>query len=301
MNDCDRLLGATGIEALGEARAREAAARIPALPLSDLVRAWTVVRTTGFPDRTPAIRAFDTYFDGLGQDDSQLCVDFLDALMREEASDEIVAEAFDGKLVSQLATFSLPAVADRLAGVAAGSERWSRMLGAAYWAIESAVKQHGCGEALLALADRPAFKAWDGARKGGRPEVDFDTLTLPEIARWWVRLNAASPVERSRDDNALALFDCCWDLAKDDPERGLDLVLAILEIERDPALLGLLAAGLLEDCVPGTEGALLDRVLTIAESDPRFRRLLGGIYTTGFEPAALARLEAVTDRTPGPT
>lgn len=300
MNDCDLLLGATGVVALAGEALRDAPARIGALPLADLLRGWRVVQTTGYPDETPAIRAFGSYFDSLGQRDPDRCVAFLDVLVRQEPSDEIVAQAFDGKLVSQLATFSLAEAATRLEQVATGSERWSRMLGAAHWAIRDAAREHGLGEALLAIADRSAFEAWDTARKENRPAIDVDVLTLPEIARWWVALNAASPVERSRDDNVSKLFDFQWDLANQDPDRGLALVLEVLAICHDPTLLGLLAASLLEDCVPGGEGPLLDRVVAIAEGNPRFRRLLARIYTSGFTPEAVARLEAVTDRSPGP-
>jgi hypothetical protein len=56
-----------------------------------------------------------------------------------------------------------------------------------------------------------------------------------------------SDLDKEKDGDWSALFDFQSELVNNDPLDALDLVKAIIEIEVNPNVLGLLAAGLLED------------------------------------------------------
>ena len=87
------------------------------------------------------------------------------------------------------------------------------------------------------------------------------------------------------------MFDFQSDLAFNDPLGALDLVKAILAIEDNPNVLGLLAAGMLEDLIPEEDVPVIDALLAEAERDPRFRRLLGGVWFYGMSPQIAERIE----------
>ena len=101
----------------------------------------------------------------------------------------------------------------------------------------------------------------------------------------------SSELDRQKDENWSALFDFQSELARNEPLKALDLVKAILAIEDNPHMLGLLAAGLLEDLLPAEDGPVVDAVVAEAERNPRFRHLLGGVWFSGLGEDVTARLE----------
>jgi hypothetical protein len=71
---------------------------------------------------------------------------------------------------------------------------------------------------------------------------------------------------------------------------ALDLVKATLEIEDNPNVLRLLAAGMLEDLGPEEDGPVIDAVVAEAERNEKFRHLLGGVWFYGMSPEVTERL-----------
>ena len=76
----------------------------------------------------------------------------------------------------------------------------------------------------------------------------------------------------------------------EDPDRAIDLIVAILEIETNPALLSLLAAGPLEDVI---SMETIDRIEREAQANERFHDLLGGVWYYRASDELKARLDAL--------
>jgi hypothetical protein len=86
------------------------------------------------------------------------------------------------------------------------------------------------------------------------------------------------------------MFDFQNDLISNDPLGALDLVKAILAIEDNPNVIGLLAAGMLEDLIPAEDSPVIDAVVAEAARNPKFRHLLGGVWFYGMSPEVTERL-----------
>ena len=110
----------------------------------------------------------------------------------------------------------------------------------------------GPDEPLLATATRrsPNSRRWRrdaAARQTPKQPLDCEAMSLAELARAWVAQYSKS--DRDRDDNFFAMMDYEGELREEDPDKAIDLIVAILKIETNPALLSLLAAGPLEDVI----------------------------------------------------
>lgn len=113
-------------------------------------------------------------------------------------------------------------------------------------------------------------------------------MALGELARAWVEQYSKS--DRDRDDNFFTMMDYERDLREDDPDRLIDLILEILEIETNTVLLSILAAGPLEDVISmGT----IDRIEREAAASERFQRLLGGVWCNSAPDELKVRLDAL--------
>lgn len=113
-------------------------------------------------------------------------------------------------------------------------------------------------------------------------------MTLPELAHAWVDQHSKS--DRDRNDNFSAMTDYESELREEDPDKAIDLIVAILEIETNPALLSFLAAGPLEDVI---SMQTIDRIEREAKSNERFHDLLGGVWYYRASDELKARLDAL--------
>jgi hypothetical protein len=172
----------------------------------------------------------------------------------------------------------------RLEAEAAVEPRLRWLLGAVHWWAPS----RDLKARLARLADESAWRADEAMRDTPPVRIDFAGLPLDALARAWVEQHARP--EKDRDANWHALADHERALLDRDPDRALDLVLAVLAIEDDPNLLSLLAAGLLEDLIgPDT----IARVEREAKASPRFRALLAGVWYHNEADDLRARLDAI--------
>jgi len=293
MTWCDATLGLDpAAEAMTQEELVQAEARLAALPLADLVRGWREAGKVGLRERTSGVHRFSMYFDRLGHDDPERALAFIEAMVTDEPDDALVALMAQDKLLSQLVHFNAARVIDGLEALAARLPRLRWLLGALAWAFRGGmVEDPAVARRLCALADEDAYKAWEADHKAGRESVDFTALPPTELARHWVVLTAYSPLERERDDNAAALFDHQWELGKDEPERALALVKEIVRIEAHPRMLGLLAAGLVEDLLAAHGPAVIDAIEAEAHGNLRFRQMLAGVWTSGIDPQVAERLD----------
>lgn len=91
--------------------------------------------------------------------------------------------------------------------------------------------------------------------------------------QWWA-------VEKAVLFSAAGRFEDCW-----------RLVLEVLRLTCDPEVLGVLAAGVLEDIIEEAGPAFVRRIEWQAWTDPAFRRLLAAAWPCG-SPDVWARIEA---------
>lgn len=84
-----------------------------------------------------------------------------------------------------------------------------------------------------------------------------------------------------------------WELPREQPNLCLAAILEALnriDASAPNRLLGVLAAGPLEDLLEHQEAAVVDGVDLLARRDPRFRLLLNGVWDSGSNPVILAKL-----------
>jgi hypothetical protein len=167
-----------------------------------------------------------------------------------------------------------------------GALRW--LLGGAYWWTQDKTIE----QRLLAVADVETFNADREAHRSRNEPIDFGALSTDELARAWVK-QTAQP-SKDHDDNWSAFQDCQRDLIEQDPDAAIDLIVAVLKIETDPALLSLLAAGPLEDVI---SMQVIDRIAREAAADPRFLSLLQGVWYSSKPDDVKACLDSILGRT----
>jgi hypothetical protein len=105
-------------------------------------------------------------------------------------------------------------------------------------------------------------------------------MTMPElealVTAWleFQRTPEGSP-ECERRRGVVFTFD---DLCTNDPECAWSAIVEITQRESDNEILGVLAAGPLEDLLSRHGSDLIDRVESHAERDLKFRRVLAGTW-----------------------
>ena len=172
----------------------------------------------------------------------------------QEPDDALVALAAQNKLLSQLLHFNGARVALALQELALRQPRLRWLMGAVTWSISGGmVDDEDAKRRLLAIADKEAFEAWE-ERYQSHQTVDFAALPIAELAPLWAEIMSRSDLDKEKDEHWSELFDLQHELTKTDSLKALELVKAILEIEENPNVLGLLAAGLLEDLIPAEDG-----------------------------------------------
>ncbi len=253
-----------------------------------------MVSYTRYPQGTDGTRLFCSYFDGLGENDPDRACDFILASVADERDEELVASIGDGKMLGQLLLRHGALTQSRLTPAAAVSPRLRWLLGSAHGLIRGGLlDQPNVQATMLPLADRVAWDTW--LKENRKVVEDVESASLNELTAMWIEANARSPVERRRDDLHRTMFELCRHLASDNRMQGLEFVRCVLAQTDDWRLLGLLAAGLLEDLVCGEDEAVLTRVEADAARDPRFRRLLSGVWYQGVSPASAARIDKARD------
>jgi len=297
MGWCDEVLGfcdASGGAIEPHPSTEEIETRLAGLPVEDLVRAWREMSTTGLKGQTAGTHAFTMYFDSLAHHAPARAVEFIEAALAHEPDDELVMLLAESKVLGQLLHFHAPRIATSLQELALRQPRLRWFMGSKAASIAGGmVESSQAKRRLLAIADEPAYRAWHARRHPQGEPMDFAALPMPERAAAWVEITSRSDLDKERDEDWSALFDYQNELINNDPLEALELVKAICAIEDNPNVLGLLAAGMLEDLIPEQNGPVVDAVVAEAERNPRFRHLLGGVWFYGMSPEVTERLMKV--------
>ncbi len=106
---------------------------------------------------------------------------------------------------------------------------------------------------------------------------------MDELASAWIsfEISTTKDAVTHRDIHENEFFwvlNCVEDLCQDHPDLALDFVLEVLKKDPSPEVIGVLAAGPLEDLLAENGLAVIDRVEQEAHRDPKFRHLLGGVW-----------------------
>ncbi|MFC3692093.1 DUF6869 domain-containing protein [Chenggangzhangella methanolivorans] len=259
--------------------------RYAAMDVPELAAQWRRIQHFGLRERIPDVFEAEQYFDHLPHEEPRRALALVLEVLRAE-TDRSVRMQLNDRLMTALVHRHGDALVDEIEAAAGESADFRWLLGGVCFWAEGRTRAR-----LEAIADAAAWDAdHDEARRPAVP-IDFRNLTIDELARVWIEQK--SKPAKDCDDNWYALMDHEHDLAAGDPEKLVDLALAVLKIESDPNVLGLFAAGPLENAVGH---ATIDRMEREAADNPAFVAMLGGMYYFSEPDDIKARLDAIFER-----
>jgi len=112
--------------------------------------------------------------------------------------------------------------------------------------------------------------------------------TMADLVSGWLAQHPAPP--RSRDEDMWA-WEAIYDLIIGAPHEVLKFVDAVMDAGATGQQEGLLAAGPLEDLLGSHGEALIDEIELKARREPRFRRLLTGVWQNAMSDAIWERVQ----------
>lgn len=253
-----------------------------AMPIEELASLWCVLQRLSRRDQTSGAFAAKLYFDHLPHRKPDLALDLALEVLRAESDKPTVMQLND-KFMMALMYAHGAEVIDRIEREAEDNARLRWLLGGIHF---------GPGEKLRdrieAIADSLGWRKDEIARKTPKHPLDCEAMSIDELALAWVTQYSKS--DRDPDDNFFVMMDYESNLREEDPDKAIDLIVAILDIETNPALLSLLAAGPLEDVI---SMETIDRIEREARADKRFHHLLGGVWYYRATDELKARLDAL--------
>lgn len=253
-----------------------------AMPIPDLASLWCVLQRLSRRDQTSGAWAAKLYFDHLPHGKPDRALDLALEVLRSESDKPTVMQLND-KLMLALIYAHGAQVIGRIEREAEDNARLRWLLGGIHF---------GPGEPfddrIVAIANSRAWRRDANARRKPKQPLDCEAMSVEELARAWVEQYSKS--DRDCDDNYFAMMNYESELREEDPDKAIDLILAILKIETNPALLSLLAAGPLEDVI---SMATIDRIEREALACKRFHTLLGGVWYYRASDELKARLDAL--------
>jgi uncharacterized protein DUF6869 len=119
----------------------------------------------------------------------------------------------------------------------------------------------------------------------------METRSPIAIAKEWIEKWSGPEIPAVGAGVGASVLD--WELPREQPELCLAAILEVLgrvDGSTPNRLLGVLAAGPLEDLLSCNGDAVVDDIDTLARRDPAFRLLLNGVWDSDIKPSILARL-----------
>lgn len=255
---------------------------LDAMPVRELASIWGALQRLSRRDQTSGTWAAIMYFDRLPHDNAGRALDLALEVLRSESDKQTVMQLND-KFMLALLYANGESVIDRVEAEARENAKLRWLLGGINF---------GPGEPLqdriAVLGDSARWRKDAKARRTPKQPLDCEAMSVAELARAWVEQYSKS--DRDRDGNFFAMMDYESELREEDPEKAIDLIVAILEIETNPVLLSLLSAGPLEDVI---SMETIDRIEREARRDKRFHDLLGGVWYYRASDELKARLDAL--------
>jgi hypothetical protein len=122
--------------------------------------------------------------------------------------------------------------------------------------------------------------------------VSGEKAMTSKLAQDWVKHFYVPRKERGRRPYAQA-FERLYELVRDEPEIAWPVIQEIYRIDASDAMLAYLAAGPVEDLLVHHGGEFIDRIESLAKSDPVFRKMLGAVWKSKIAGDIWKRLKAV--------
>ena len=113
-----------------------------------------------------------------------------------------------------------------------------------------------------------------------------------ELAMAWTTLHETSGQARS-DSTLFWAWEALDEICRRDPERCLAIIAEIVGRSASDIVLANVAAGPLEDLLVRHGQQIVDRVVARARTDPRWRKLLGGVWQNAMDDAVWAKIQLV--------
>lgn len=111
----------------------------------------------------------------------------------------------------------------------------------------------------------------------------------------WIAMARAEDGTPEDEENSWAgerVRDWCWE----NPDQAWKFILDVLAADQSDRVIGLLAAGPVEDLLANHPYKMIERVEIAAKEDPRFAYLLGGVWQNRMPDDVWQRVQAVWDR-----
>jgi hypothetical protein len=260
----------------------DADAFLSAVPIGDIASMWCALQRLSRRDRTGGAWTVFLHFDHLPHRSPQRALDLVLEVLRTE-TDKPTHMQLNNKLMPALLHVHGADVIDRIEEEARQNPKLRWLIGGLGFATPELLHAR-----LDAIADAEAWDQDARARRRAVRPLDLAAMSIAELARAWVEEYSKS--DRDRDDNFFAMMDHERDLREEDPDKAIDLILQILEIETNPVLLSVLAAGPLEDVI---SRRTIDRIERAAAANKRFHDLLGGVWYYRASDELKARLDVL--------
>jgi len=278
----DNAMAAATMAVPGPAAPDDVLAGFDAMPIAELAARWRMVQFVSVRAQTEETWAATRYFSSLPHGSPARAYDMVLAVLAAETDMSVRLRLDD--VMSTLIHAHGAMLVDRIEADAADNDglRWL-LGGGCWWTGDKALE-----ERLTEVADVELFRADQEAHRSRNAPIDFDALSIDELARVWIE-QTDKPF-KDHDANWSAFQDYQRELIEYDPDSAVDLVVAVLKVETNPFLLSVLAAGLLEDVI---DIPVIDRIEREAAADPRFLALLGGVWYSRKPDDVKARLDAI--------
>jgi len=255
---------------------------LDAMPISELASMWSALQRLSRRDQTGAAWSALLYFDHLPHKRPDRAFDLALEVLRSEQDKPTVMQLNDKFMLSLLYTHGA-AMIERFEAEARQNAALRWLLGGIDFGPDEPLTAR-----IKAIADVNGWRADDLARRTPQRPLECEAMSVEALARAWIEQYSKS--ERDRDDNFFAVMDYERDLREEDPDKAIDLILAILKIESNPVLLSMLAAGPLEDVI---SMETIDRIEREASTNKCFHDLLGGVWYYRASDELKARLDAL--------
>jgi hypothetical protein len=258
--------------------------RLDAMPLDELAGLWCSLQYLGLRDQTHEAWNDILYFDSLPHDAPERAFAMVLTVLRSEAHKSVKMELND-KLMATLVYVHGARLVDEIETQARGNEQLRWLLGGAYWgASDEQLKSR-----LAAIADEDWWRADADARDDAEAPIDFAMLSVRDLALAWIAQKCLPHKDQGANAMALAVYES--KLKESDPDRVVNLVLEILQVEADIHVLSFVAAGLVDDMI---SERTIDRIAREAVANEDFRVLLRGAWYWNESHAIKRRLDAIT-------
>jgi len=126
----------------------------------------------------------------------------------------------------------------------------------------------------------------------------MDDVELKRMAKAWIEFQElGSNASPEQEAPLIWAYDAVHDLVARSPYLAWKLILTVVELSRNERVLGMLAAGPVEDLLVGYGSEILPDLLSSLPSNPALLRILEGVWTTRMDREVARKIASIVGRT----